>query len=82
MGKKCIEANNENYENSSESFACKVCGKLVKPLNNGGKKRNHCPYCLSSLHMDNDVGDMKSNSKCIMESISMGKEKWSMSNYT
>lgn len=37
MCKKYIEANNKNYENNFESFVCKVCVKLVKPLNNGGK---------------------------------------------
>ena len=71
MGKKHIEANKENYENSREGFICKVCGKLVKPLNNGGKQRNHCPYCLTSIHVDNNKGDRQSTCKGIMDVIAI-----------
>lgn len=43
-------------------FECLVCKKYVMPLQNGSY-RNHCPFCLSSLHVDDRVpGDR--NSKC------------------
>lgn len=35
-----------------EIFTCKVCGRQVIPENAGSDHRNHCPNCLSSLHVD------------------------------
>ena len=40
-----------------DSFTCKVCGWLVTPEAAGSDHRNHCPNCLSSLHMDEEPGD-------------------------
>lgn len=40
------------------SFICVVCEKYVLPLQNGSY-RNHCPFCLSSVHVDNKPGDRK-----------------------
>lgn len=39
------------------SFICENCGKEVKKL--GYTSRNHCPYCLYSLHVDIIPGDRK-----------------------
>ena len=36
-------------------FVCKNCGKTVEPL--GYTSRNHCPFCLCSLHVDILPGD-------------------------
>ena len=36
----------------NDSFTCKVCGRLCTPQNAGSDHRNHCPNCLSSLHVD------------------------------
>ena len=41
----------------NESFTCKVCGRLVVPNGAGSDHRNHCPYCLSSQHLDIEPGD-------------------------
>ena len=38
-------------------FTCKVCGRLCTPENAGSDHRNHCPNCLSSLHLDIEPGD-------------------------
>ncbi len=38
-------------------FICKNCGRQVSLQAPGTKNRNHCPYCLFSLHVDNTVGD-------------------------
>ena len=46
-------------------FTCISCKKYVLPLHNGSY-RNHCPFCLSSLHVDNKPGDRKSLCKGIM----------------
>ena len=47
-------------------FTCANCGKLVSPLTNGGY-RNHCPYCLFSLHVDNSMDDRESTCVGLME---------------
>ena len=38
-----------------EPFICEVCGKKVNSL--GYTARDHCPYCLSSKHVDINPGD-------------------------
>ncbi|TNE86776.1 MAG: RNHCP domain-containing protein [Deltaproteobacteria bacterium] len=38
-----------------ESFACGHCGREVPP--GGRTARNHCPFCLYSLHVDVVPGD-------------------------
>ena len=38
-----------------EEFICENCGKLVLKL--GYTSRDHCPYCLHSIHIDNNPGD-------------------------
>ena len=45
----------------SDTFVCKVCGRTVIPENAGSDHRNHCPNCLSSLHVDIDPGDRASD---------------------
>lgn len=53
----------------NSQFTCLVCGEWVRPLQNGSY-RNHCPNCLSSLHLDLDLpGDRLSDCKGIMEPI-------------
>lgn len=59
------------YKNHAchESFTCKVCGRPVVPEGAGSNHRNHCPNCLSSLHVDNEPGDRASNCGGVMEPI-------------
>lgn len=45
----------------SDSFTCRVCGRLVTPQSAGTDHRNHCPNCLSSLHVDIELGDRASD---------------------
>ena len=59
----------------SETFKCKVCGREVFPKNAGSEHRNHCPNCLSSLHVDNEVGDRESDCGGIMEPIGVWVRK-------
>ncbi|MGN0961388.1 MAG: RNHCP domain-containing protein [Christensenellales bacterium] len=40
---------------NDSGFVCRHCGKEVKPL--GYTSRDHCPYCLYSIHIDNIPGD-------------------------
>ena len=48
------------------NFTCAHCGRFVLALTNGSY-RNHCPFCLFSLHVDDMIGDRKSNCHGIME---------------
>lgn len=48
------------HEPCMESFTCKACGALVTPEDAGSRHRNHCPRCLSSVHVDNRPGDRAS----------------------
>ncbi len=58
-----------------DSFICKVCGKFVPPSVTGSEHRNHCPYCLSSLHMDRIPGDRAADCGGIMEPIAVWVRK-------
>lgn len=40
---------------NDNGFVCRNCGKSVEPL--GYTSRDHCPYCLYSIHIDNTPGD-------------------------
>lgn len=65
------------YKNHSceESFTCKVCGRLVVPIGAGSSHRNHCPNCLSSLHLDDEPGDRDADCGGIMEAIGVWVRK-------
>lgn len=58
-----------------ESFTCKVCSMTVEPVGAGTDHRNHCPNCLSSIHVDNEPGDRASECHGIMEPISVWVRK-------
>ena len=45
------------YEACNDSFPCENCGKMITPEGAGTHHRNHCPYCLCSIHVDNEPGD-------------------------
>lgn len=50
-------------------FDCKKCGESVNLEAPGTKNRNHCPFCLFSLHVDNEIGDRKSDCGGLMKPI-------------
>ena len=56
---------------ATESFICRHCGKLVKPEDAGTDHRNHCPYCLYSVHLDNEPGDRAADCGGQMEPVSV-----------
>ena len=49
-------------------FVCQNCGRQVPPLT-GGSFRNHCPFCLYSLHVDEKMGDRSSDCLGLMEPV-------------
>jgi len=56
-----------------EAFICNVCNKNVKPLNYTA--RDHCPYCLCSIHVDNNPGDRQNECHGVLKPVSIDKFK-------
>ena len=54
---------------SDIEFVCKCCGRVVIPQGGGTEHRNHCPNCLSSMHLDIEPGDREADCGGIMEPI-------------
>ena len=46
---------NKRFSKNDSGFVCLNCGQEVLPL--GYTSRNHCPFCLCSLHVDINPGD-------------------------
>ena len=62
----------KNFIARDEGFTCQQCNKSVKPLGRGN--RNHCPFCLYSLHVDHNVpGDRASECKSLMKPLRLEK---------
>ena len=57
------------------SFTCRICGRLVVPAGAGSDHRNHCPNCLTSLHVDEEPGDRASDCGGAMEPIGVWVRK-------
>ena len=45
----------KRFTKNDAGFICAHCGREVQPL--GYTSRNHCPFCLWSLHVDEFPGD-------------------------
>ena len=58
-----------------DSFVCAFCGKTVSPEGAGTRHRNHCPHCLSSLHLDEIPGDPSVRCGGIMEPVAVWVRK-------
>ncbi len=63
----------KKFKMIDEDFICEVCGKKVTKL--GYTARDHCPYCLSSKHVDINPGDRACLCKGILEPIDIEKGK-------
>lgn len=57
----------KRFRKNDEGFVCRRCGRTVPPL--GYTSRNHCPYCLWSLHVDVFPGDRSADCGGLMEPI-------------
>ncbi len=69
-----------SFKMLNESFICEKCNKNVW-IHTKWSARNHCPYCLSSKHLDEKFPwDRKSKCKWIMIAIDIEykKNKWYM----
>ncbi len=57
------------FTKNDSAFVCAHCGKQVEPL--GYSSRNHCPFCLWSLHVDVNPGDRDNECRGLMEPIAV-----------
>ena len=60
---------NRRFTKLDESFTCQVCGKKVEKL--GYTSRDHCPHCLSSIHIDINPGDRQNPCCGILKPIDL-----------
>lgn len=51
------------------SFPCRVCGSPIPAAGGGTRHRNHCPRCLSSVHLDDAPGDRSAACGGVMDPI-------------
>lgn len=56
-----------------EKFVCQNCNKEVDVL--GYTARDHCPYCLTSKHVDINPGDRASTCGGLLKPIAIIKKK-------
>ena len=71
--------NNGSQDRKRDShFTCSYCGRSVSNTSQGTRHRNHCPWCLRSIHLDESPGDRRSSCNGIMEpiAISVRKGEW------
>lgn len=54
---------------NDSGFVCVNCGRQVEKL--GVTSRNHCPYCLHSLHVDIVPGDRANSCKGLLRPIAV-----------
>lgn len=58
----------KRFIKNDDSFVCVHCGRNVEKL--GYSSRNHCPFCLWSLHVDENPGDRASKCGAPMKPVS------------
>jgi len=64
-----------------QTFVCEHCGRVVPGNPLGTEHRNHCPWCLWSLHVDMKIGDRRSGCRGLMEPIAISvryKGEWAI----
>ena len=62
-----------------DGFTCRNCGVFVTWDGGGTLQRNHCPWCLYSLHLDFEPGDRAAECGALMEPIAVWvrrKDEW------
>lgn len=57
----------KRFTKNDNPFVCANCGKEVLPM--GTSSRNHCPFCLCSLHVDVNPGDRANQCGGLMRPI-------------
>ena len=57
----------KRFTKKDEGFVCGHCHRTVPPL--GFTSRNHCPFCLYSLHVDVNPGDRQNECGGLMRPV-------------
>ena len=57
----------KRFTKNDNTFVCANCGREVLPM--GSSSRNHCPFCLCSLHVDINPGDRANECGGLMRPI-------------
>jgi len=55
----------------ASGFECAHCHRPIARTAPGTSHRNHCPWCLWSVHTDNRPGDRASSCRGLMEPIAV-----------
>jgi hypothetical protein len=58
------------FQRNKEDFECVVCGHLV----HGDGYRNHCPNCLTSVHVDKNPGDRAETCRGVMKVVDISMD--------
>ena len=61
------------FSKLDEGFICLNCGRKVEPLLY--TSRDHCPYCLYSIHVDINPGDRLNTCLGLLKPIDIEKYK-------
>ena len=69
--RKQFEKSYHKFNACDDLFTCKNCGRIVVETGAGTNHRNHCPYCLTSQHLDNEPGDRQADCGGIMEPVAV-----------
>lgn len=59
----------KTFTKNDEGFVCKNCGMKVLPL--VYSSRDHCPFCLCSIHIDILPGDRKNTCLGVLKPIDL-----------
>ena len=59
----------KSFTKNDNGFECINCGKTVEPLKY--TSRDHCPYCLCSLHVDIMPGDRANECQGVLVPIDL-----------
>ena len=69
--KKATKESDSRIQQDENRFQCEYCHRSVDAEVPGTRYRNHCPWCLRSLHLDEQKGDRGSPCGGIMEPIAV-----------
>ena len=57
----------KRFSKNDSGFICAACSKQVLPMESSS--RNHCPFCLCSLHVDENPGDRANECRGIIDAV-------------
>lgn len=73
--RKTLEPGYYKTHPCKEAFTCRCCGRPVTPDGAASAHRNHCPNCLTSLHVDVEPGDRAADCGGLMDPVAVWVRK-------